>query len=1328
MASSKATSGAFLTRTTARRGGGLLTVLLAAILAMTLTGGSPAAAGTPPPGCPTFDVFSEAELNAAITCFNSTSTPGTWNIDLLSDITYTGAGTIINNSTNGVNLVIRGNGFKVDAAGNSSVFRVFQTTAPSFTGTVRFIDLELTGGDGFFGGGVFTSGGNVTVEDSLLTGNTASNGGGAATTGGSLTILNSTVSGNTATGNGGGLHNEGTAKPMTVAYSTVMNNSAPTGSGISTWGSNSIATPANGTRITTSIVAANLGGGSQLELAYETTKDTFSSGGFNIIGSVGTGMTTPSSPDLLDNTPGLSTLSTRNGAYPFGVHYPLPGSEAIDFVTGTPNFFGAIPDNFDQAGFPRGIGDLTPDAGAAEGWASITVIKDANPKDGTDFSFSVRTDTAGGFPTIDEDFLLDDAVPDDGDGISSSVTFVGQTSSTLNVAESVDFGAGWRIRSATCTGLAGSTSEQSFNAGSLELSVPILIGEDVECTFVNVKCPTGNSVFVTDFDQLNNAIECFNETTTPGTYTINVLVDILYDGKIAPIDNSTAGVELTILTAGTAELNANRSGLGTAAGSVIDIDSGVVSIIDLELTGGNRNGGENGGGINNEGTLTLDGVDIFDNYTNQDGGGVWSSGDLTIDSSTIRDNEATRRGGGIAIAPTGSLDLSASFVVDNAATAQSGGGIELGSSAISSITFTTVTGNTAGLDGGGINQVLGSRTTIANSVITDNEAVRHGAGIALQNGRIDLVTSTVSTNRATGPAAAGGGVWNNDDFYAAYSTITANEASLGAGIASVSSLNGSSQTGNLTGLSATIVGDNGNNSAGDDLENQAFISHDPFITGDYNVIGSLGANVNAFNGSATDLVNTDPLLLPLATFSSGGTPHHRPSESSPAVDLVTGTPNLFGVPDPSALDQLNTTRPQGPFDDAGAIEVRPTALTIIDGGCGIYNAGVSGDGPLVPGTIRTVNATTGCVPSGATAIVVSIEAAGATGIGNFRLSTAGVAPEGGVVNYAANGLFNSNTVTVPLSAAGQLDIAAVGSAATPVLTAVGYYSFNGTLEYTPVTPCAIADSRTSGNPTGAFIGPFEDGDPYPDVDVAGTFNLSGDNQGGGQTDCLVPNGAAGVIVNVVAIGATDNGGLALGSGGTEPAYRTTSFAGIGLNNSATTMVPLDANGRIALNITGGGGLNPDVHVRLVVLGYFSTSGDSFAAVNPCAAFDSRTGSFGFGGFRLDGQATTYDVTGSIDTSQGGEASCNVPDGATAVLVNLVAIQPNSTGNFRAYAAGSLPTGGVLTFQNLVPAMNNSNAVVVPLDAAGKLDLFVNTPGNAGVPTVHVRGVILGYYS
>lgn len=419
----------------------------------------------------------------------------------------------------------------------------------------------------------------------------------------------------------------------------------------------------------------------------------------------------------------------------------------------------------------------------------------------------------------------------------------------------------------------------------------------------------------------------------------------------------------------------------------------------------------------------------------------------------------------------------------------------------------------------------------------------------------------------------------------------------------------------------------------------------------------------------------------------------------------------------------------------------PIRLTGLAFSCLVYDSTETLDGPLVPGTPRAVQVSGLCdVEPGATAVVLTATAVNSAGVGNLRLSAAGTAPAGGVVNYINNGLNNTNTVTVPLNAAGQIDVAAHNSGTDVRLVALGFYSSWGTGRFVPLTPCAVADSRSG---TGFFAGPFAAGAAYPDVDVVGTFSA---DQGGGNTDCLVPIGAVGVLVNVVSIGGSGGtGGLAVGLGLTEPTEPTTNFAAIGLNNAAVAgvLLPPFAPETIAVNIIGTSG-TPTTHVRLVILGYFTQiTGVDLSTVNPCTAFDSRTTVSGdtniptgvFAGKRDGGSAmagpipgsTTYNVTGAIPAEQGGELDCAVPEGASAVLINLVAIDAGAIGNFRAYATGSSPTGGVLNFTSLTPPMNNSNAVVVPLSAAGNMDLFVNAPSQVGLPVVHARGVILGYY-
>lgn len=644
----------------------------------------------------------------------------------------------------------------------------------------------------------------------------------------------------------------------------------------------------------------------------------------------------------------------------------------------------------------------------------------------------------------------------------------------------------------------------------------------------------------------------------------------------------------------------------------------------------------------------------------------------------------------------------------------------------------TLTGGTGSPEGGGL-RVIGSSADVEvqNSTITNNTAAS-GGGVAniFSGGTVTIVNSTISGNTAT---AAGGGIFNDDDTVTvAYSTVTGNSAPEGAGIWSYNAIL------DFTTVESSIVA--GNNGGGRDIELRNNSGTDTFISFGYNVLGSVGSAVTAFNGS-TDLVNQAPLLGSLGN-NGGGTQTHELLGGSPAIDHVTGS-----TPNQPSTDQRGLPRPKGPGHDAGAFEFTPDGLTTLAEPCALYDSTTAAPGlagtfsanelrsvqvtGLLPG-VQGVG-TAECVPAGASAVVYTISAINPQGSGNLRLSAAGVVANGGVVNYQANGLNNANTVTVPVSASGEADITANAAATDVRLVAVAYYSDAGDLLYTPLTPCAVADTRFG---TGSFTGSQAVGAALPDITVVGAPSSA---QGGGgnslQADCGVPAGADAVVVNVVAVqpaaGFNGTGFLAASASNVDPSEATTPFTTIAMNNATTTTIPLNGGSTIAIDIEGDAAASS--HVRVVVLGYLDTAtGDDYSPVTPCAAFDTRAGqnpSGGFAGQRVAGQATTYTVTGVIPAAQGGNGGdCGVPAGASAVLVNLVAVQANTNGNFRAYATGSTPTGGILNFASLAPSMNNSNAVVVPIDMLGQLDLFVNAPSNNGAPTVHARGVILGFYN
>ncbi len=123
------------------------------------------------------------------------------------------------------NLVIDGAGQNIKLGGNNA-FRVLYIVAG--TVTLNHLTIQNGRGDFTYGGGIFNTGGTLTVLNSTFTGNSAANGGGIANLA-NLTIGNSTFFDNSATSLGGGVYNEGGT--LTILHGTFSGNGATTNGG-----------------------------------------------------------------------------------------------------------------------------------------------------------------------------------------------------------------------------------------------------------------------------------------------------------------------------------------------------------------------------------------------------------------------------------------------------------------------------------------------------------------------------------------------------------------------------------------------------------------------------------------------------------------------------------------------------------------------------------------------------------------------------------------------------------------------------------------------------------------------------------------------------------------------------------------------------------------------------------------------------------------------------------------------------------------------------------------------------------------------------------------
>ena len=181
----------------------------------------------------------------------------------------------------------------------------------------------------------------------------------------------------------------------------------------------------------------------------------------------------------------------------------------------------------------------------------------------------------------------------------------------------------------------------------------------------------------------------------------------------------------------------------------------------------------NGGGIYNEGILTIENSTIT-NSTSRLGGGIYNKGTVTIRGVTITNNIAKYNGGGICNYEHCTL-IENSTINNNTSTELNGGGIGNVHGTVT-IRGVTITNNIAKYDGGGICNY--EHCTIENSKINNNHADQYDGGGICNNGELNVEDSTIINNTAP----IGAGIYNDNLLYVYGSTIINNMARDGGGI------------------------------------------------------------------------------------------------------------------------------------------------------------------------------------------------------------------------------------------------------------------------------------------------------------------------------------------------------------------------------------------------------------------------------------------------------------------------------------------------------------------------------------------------------------------
>ena len=155
------------------------------------------------------------------------------------------------------------------------------------------------------------------------------------------------------------------------------------------------------------------------------------------------------------------------------------------------------------------------------------------------------------------------------------------------------------------------------------------------------------------------------------------------------------------------------------SGRVFFVSAGVTaSLSGLTISGGDE---DEGGGIRNEGILSIADSIISDNTASKYGGGISNIGTLEIAGSTISNNYAQDAGGGIdddgSYPSAGPVTITNSTISGN--TSKYGGGLNFYYAQTATLTNVTVSQNSAEAEAGGIYN-LGTTVQLGNTIVAGN--------------------------------------------------------------------------------------------------------------------------------------------------------------------------------------------------------------------------------------------------------------------------------------------------------------------------------------------------------------------------------------------------------------------------------------------------------------------------------------------------------------------------------------------------------------------------------------------------------------------------------
>jgi hypothetical protein len=378
-----------------------------------------------------------------------------------------------------------------------------------------------------------------------------------------------------------------------------------------------------------------------------------------------------------------------------------------------------------------------------------------------------------------------------------------------------------------------------------------------------------------------------------------------------------------------------------------------------------------------------------------------------------------------------------------------------------------------------------------------------------------------------------------------------------------------------------------------------------------------------------------------------------------------------------------------PIDTAAALQFYPvTPCRIADTRTSQPFTGAFGPPGLTAYAYRTFPIlSSGCsIPSTAQAYSLNLTAVPDGPLGFLTAWPAGDLYPGISTLNSPDGSVIANAAIVPAGTGGGVTVVA-GNPSDLIIDINGYFAPQTALglEFSPLTPCRVADTRSTQHFSGAFGPPSLSAYVTRDFPISTSPCLSGSEQAYSLNLTVVPSGPLGFL-STWPVGLSYPGVSTLNS-----------TDGSVLANAA--IVPSGTGGDI--NVVAG---NP-TDLAIDINGTFSTPGAAslrFYTVTPCRVADTRASQPFTGAFGPPSLVAYTNRNFPIQSSP-----CGIPATAQAYALNMTAVPQGPLGFLSTWPAGrSFPSVSTLNSPN---GDAIANAAIVPAGTAGAITVLAGNP-------------------